>query len=177
MRIARLIGYGALVVALGLMGMIYVIRHGLPANAQLFVKRPSLQQPSSHFRTLDSDHDGNLTPAEWKAYYESRMDWPGTEWDFHFMDCNRDNLVTWPEYQTYRIHGNFCGGSYEIASRSLPPRPKSEGSWGRCVTDPRTGVQSCAAGTGSLSDFAAPNGPPMQIIHEERPPIFGRPSK
>jgi hypothetical protein len=136
-----------------------------------------LQQPSSHFLTLDSDHDGNLTPAEWKTYYESRMDWPGTEWDFHFMDCNRDNLVTWPEYQSYRIHGNFCGGSYEIASRSLPPRPKSEGSWGRCVTDPRTGVQSCAAGTGSLSDFAAPNGPPMQIIHEERPPIFGRPSK
>jgi hypothetical protein len=127
---------------------------------------PGRGGPSTHFRNLDRDHTGTVSFEEWKAYYESRLAWPSSEWDFHFQDCDKDGQLTWREYARRPTPSGFCGGSYEAAMAGMPRRPMPENSWSQCVTDPHTGVQSCSVGSGTLSDFPPPD-TPMQVLLDE----------
>jgi hypothetical protein len=157
--IARLLGYATLAAVLAIAVTVHDVWRSRPGNA-----------PSSHFRNLDRDQDGDVSYEEWKSYYASRSGWSSSEWNFGLMDCNKDKALSWSEYRAYTFKNQFCGGSYQAASRGLSPRPMPDDSFS-CVTDSSTRVQSCVVVSGSLSplDFRSPD---TKVLLDERLPIL-----
>jgi hypothetical protein len=107
--------------------------------------------PSSFFKTMDRDRDAEVTYSEWQAELRAKSDWLQREWDFHSMDCDMDERLTWSEYRRVVFKGDVrCGKNSDITTR-----PRSVGSFSYCDTDEQTGAQHCV-----LSSNDAVLGPP-----------------
>jgi hypothetical protein len=124
----------------------------------LWAQRPG-NLPSSFFRLMDRNHDGVVAFDEWKAYHEKRLHWPGTEWDFHFQDCNGDQQLTWSEYRAWTFNRKACKDVKQLASRPVPPN-----SFSFCETDPATGMQTCVVGSSTGEQSLEPIVGPMQEL-------------
>ena len=69
-------------------------------------------------RSLKCDDAGPVDYAEWKAELQAKSDWVQREWDFHSMDCNLDERLTWSEYRRVVFKGGArCGRNPDIATR------------------------------------------------------------
>ncbi|MET0536063.1 MAG: hypothetical protein ABW171_17740 [Steroidobacter sp.] len=126
--------------------------------AFLFWSRMPGNLPSSFFDMMDRDHNWNVSIAEWRAELHDKTDWVQREWDFHAMDCNQDQRLSWLEYRRVVFKGgDRCGKNPDITTR-----PRLPGSYSRCENDPITGAQSCVIWSGD-----GPPGPiagPMQEL-------------
>jgi hypothetical protein len=140
-----------------LLSLVVLVGAGLFLSLVLWSQRPG-NLPSSFFRQLDVNHDGAVAFSEWQAYHEEREDWPGRQWDFDFMDCNDDQRLTWSEYRNNVFRGQMCKDPALLSSR-----PQAPGSFHFCETNPITGVQTCAVGSGR-GDFTGPSAGPMQRL-------------
>jgi hypothetical protein len=80
------------------------------------------QGPSPTFsRTLDKNHDGELSRSEWQSLYMESNILSYTTRQFHRMDCNYNGRVTWGEYFDSRFKSKACAeeDGMEIYSRNM----------------------------------------------------------
>jgi hypothetical protein len=114
--------------------------------------------PSGFFKMMDRDHDADVIYAEWKAELQAKSDWLQREWDFHSMDCNLDERLTWWEYRRVVFKGGTrCGRNPDISTR-----PQSAGSFSHCDAGEQIGVQHCVLGSGDV--LLDPSVGPMQPL-------------
>lgn len=80
-------------------------------------------EPSDFFRRLDRNRDGELSRAEWAAYYDRHNHPPGDlcmRRDFEPADCDQNGRLTWSEYYDRRFtYSRRCPG--DEARRPTPP--------------------------------------------------------
>jgi hypothetical protein len=114
--------------------------------------------PSRFFKTMDRDRDAEVTYVEWQAQLQTKSDWLQREWDFHSMDCNRDERLTWSEYRRVIYKGGTrCGRNPDIATR-----PRSADSFSYCDTDEQVGARQCVLWSGDA--VLGPPAGPMQSL-------------
>jgi hypothetical protein len=114
--------------------------------------------PSRFFKTMDRNHDAEVTYAEWRAELQAKSDWLQREWDFHSMDCNGDERLRWSEYRRVIYKGGTrCGKNPDIATR-----PRSADSFSYCDTDGKIGAQHCVLWGGDA--VLGPADGPMQPL-------------
>ena len=85
----------------------------LMINLYLMVPLIKHYKPSSHFRHLDLNVDGQVTLQEWMAYYGPHNH-PWSECsgrDFQPADCDGDLRLSWWEYMSARFMKRYCGSS------------------------------------------------------------------
>ena len=127
---------------------------------ELWSQRPG-NRPSSFFRSLDGDRDGEVSYDEWTAL-RLKSDWIQREWDFRSMDCDDDRRVTWREYRDDVFKHRKCQRSPQ-STQALGERPRSPNSFGGCSTAPLTGMQTCVVGVVGPGEPGQPAGPMKEI--------------
>jgi hypothetical protein len=77
---------------------------------------------SSHFQSLDSDSDDQLSLNEWMAYYGPHShDWERCAGkDFEPADCDGDMHLSWFEYYRYRFRGIYCTAAPGLLKLTKP---------------------------------------------------------
>lgn len=77
--------------------------------------------PSSFFQQLDRHNDGEVSFAAWKRYPRHQSAWPTYEWDFRYMDCNRNGSFRTANRHRDRIRAADPG----MHRASFARRPRS----------------------------------------------------
>lgn len=106
-------------------------------------------EPSTFFRSLDSNQDGFLDLQEWMAYYGPHdHPWENCSGnDFEPADCNEDAMLSWKEYHAYRFRNRYCEGR-PIANLYRKPELNSQ-------TEKYELIAPCKLDLDGLSDYSS----------------------